>query len=586
MSHSTPEIVPPAEAPAKDAAEPPTGALRRQVFGLLVGAVFAPALVLAVLQVYFEYRQVERQQHDRLRLAVRLTATSIDQFVQTHASAIGLAANTASTYGAAPDLPGIRSLFPAFLTALTADSTGRITAVEPAYRAPGGIGRTVADRDYFRVHATVNRPYVSNGFVGRGLGSDPLVAVSAPILSQGEFRGIVEGSIKVDEFTALRSSALRSRGQEMLVIDREERVIYASAGLPFKFQQSVANASFLEGVEHEGASRAVLDKASIPTGSAWVSWARLHSGWRVVVFEPRREALAGIWRHAAQTAAVLLLVTLLVMIVAHLQIRNIARAANTTLDNLRAIAAGERRPGAPLNDVPAELKPVAEQVVQLAERLKQANADLSDALASEAVLTANLKQTNEQLEQTVQQRTAELEAANGELKLLSQTDALTGALNVRGLDACYAEATDAGGRLRYPVAIVMFDVDYFKAFNDRYGHPAGDQVLRRVAAIALAALRGEHDRLARVGGEEFLLFLPHTPASAAIQIAERVRQDLYELGMPHADATDARVTVSLGVARGEEGERLDRLLQRADEALYAAKENGRNCWAEWEPRLA
>lgn len=582
MSHSTPEIITPADNDAEHAVVASTGPLRRQIFGLLVGAVFAPALVLALLQVYFEYRLVERQQHDRLRLAVRLTATSIDQFLETHASAIGLAANTASTYGAAPDLPGIRSLFPSFLTALTADGAGRITAVEPAYRAPGGIGRSVADRDYFRVPRTVHRPYVSNGFVGRGLGSDPLVAVSAPIVAQGEFRGIVEGSIKVDEFTALRSSALRSRGQEMLVIDREARVIHASAGLPFRFQQSVANASFLNGVEHEGASLAVLDKASLPAGSAWVAWAGLRSGWRVVIFEPRREALTGIWRHAGQTAAVLLLVTLLVMVLAHVQIRKIARAASATLDNLRALAAGEHRPESALKDVPTELKPVAEQVVSLAERLRRANAELTNALASEAVLTANLTKANEQLEHTVRQRTAELEAANGELKLLSQTDALTGALNVRGLEACYSAVTDADGRLSIPVAVVMIDVDYFKAFNDRYGHPAGDQVLRRVSAIALAALRGEDDRVARVGGEEFLLLLPGTDAHAAALIAERVRQDLYALDMHHADGPDARVTVSLGVAAGEAGDPIGRVLQHADEALYQAKEAGRNRMVEWK----
>lgn len=585
MSHSTPETITPSDTVASRGHAPPTSAWRRQVFALLAGAVFAPALALAVLPIYLEYRQVERQQHDRLRLAVRLTATSIDQFVETHASAIGLAANTASTYGETPDLAGIRSLFPAFLTALTADSKGKITAVEPGYRAQGGIGRSVADRDYFRVPATVNRPYVSNGFVGRGLGSDSLVAVSAPILVNGEFRGIVEGSIKVDEFTALRSSALRSRGQEMLVVDRAERVIHASAGLPFRFQQSVANASFLEGEEHEGASPAVLDRISLPSGSAWVSWARLRSGWRVVIFEPRGEAVAGVWRHARQTAAVLLLVTLLVMVVAHTQIRNIARAVDATLDNLRAIAAGERRPESSLHTIPPELRPVTQQVVHLAEQLRQANAELEEALATEAVLTANLTETNEQLEQTVRRRTAELEAANGELKLLSQTDALTGALNVRGLKSCYAQVADDEGRLHTPVSIVMLDVDYFKALNDRQGHPAGDQVLKRVAAVALAALRGKDDRLARVGGEEFLFFLPDITSPAATEIAERVRRELYALGMPHDEGLDSRVTASLGVAAGEPGETIESVLQRADQALYVAKAHGRNNTVEWKASL-
>lgn len=560
-----------------NASTPRTYALRNQVLRLLLGAVVMPALLLAVLQTVSEYRDVERRQQDRLRLAVRLTATSIDQFVETHAAAITLVAGQASMHREPPDLVGLRALFPAFVTVLTTDAQGRITRAEPAARAVGAVGRSVADRDYFQVSAAERRPYVSNAFEGRGFGTEPLVAVAAPVVADGEFTGIVEGSIRVDAFTRLRSTALRSRGQEMLVVDRVVRVIHASAGLPFAFREDVGHAPFLRGREQDdGVSAAVLDSTMLPDGSAWVAWSQLHSGWRVAIFEPRAAALAAVWRHAAETAAVLLLATLLVLIVAHAQIRRVGRAVAATLENLRAIAAGEQPPSAPMANIPSELKPIAAQVVQLAGNLQDANAELRDALAGQQAMSRDLAEANERLEETVRARTAELEVANHDLERLSRTDPLTGALNRRGLAECHAAATDRHGHLHSRLALVMLDVDFFKAYNDRYGHPAGDQVLRRIVAIASAALRGEPDRIARLGGEEFLVVLPDADATTAQRIAERIRAEVHALGIPHADGIDARVTVSLGMAVGEPGDPVDPVVNLADEALYRAKARGRD----------
>jgi diguanylate cyclase (GGDEF)-like protein len=123
----------------------------------------------------------------------------------------------------------------------------------------------------------------------------------------------------------------------------------------------------------------------------------------------------------------------------------------------------------------------------------------------------------------------------------------------------------------------MFDVDFFKRYNDAAGHPAGDQVLRRIAAAASAALRGAPDQLARVGGEEFLAFLPNADEQIARHVAERIRSNVAGLGIPAPGAIDGRVTISAGVAAGHVGATLDDLIQCADAALYRAKADGRNC---------
>jgi diguanylate cyclase (GGDEF)-like protein/PAS domain S-box-containing protein len=165
------------------------------------------------------------------------------------------------------------------------------------------------------------------------------------------------------------------------------------------------------------------------------------------------------------------------------------------------------------------------------------------------------------------------------LRLLSEKDALTELPNRR----FFAEILDREWRLavRYnlPVSLIMIDIDFFKAYNDRYGHLAGDACLIRVARALSEALRRPTDFLARYGGEEFVLLLQNTDISGAATIAEELRATVEQLQIPHADAT-ARgcVTISLGVAKmsPKREDQISELLLAADNALYRAKYLGKN----------
>ena len=154
----------------------------------------------------------------------------------------------------------------------------------------------------------------------------------------------------------------------------------------------------------------------------------------------------------------------------------------------------------------------------------------------------------------------------------------TGLSNRRRLD----EATSAiwSGREPglSPVSAILFDVDRFKSFNDIYGHPAGDSCLRRIAACALAELRGVDDIAIRYGGEEFMLLLPRTRAEEAVAAAERLRVAIADLGIRHeGEEAEGVVTASFGVASVELGaSSFDALTAAADAALYEAKRAGRN----------
>ena len=161
------------------------------------------------------------------------------------------------------------------------------------------------------------------------------------------------------------------------------------------------------------------------------------------------------------------------------------------------------------------------------------------------------------------------EDAAAKATIMAETDQLTGIANRRRTTFALEEAVRASCDSGRSVAVAMFDIDHFKRINDTYGHQAGDEVLKRVAADAGGELRSA-DTIGRFGGEEFVIVLPDATAAVAMMVAERVRAAI------EAGGTNPRVTISVGVAELATGEQCESLLNRADQALYVAKREGRN----------
>ena len=171
----------------------------------------------------------------------------------------------------------------------------------------------------------------------------------------------------------------------------------------------------------------------------------------------------------------------------------------------------------------------------------------------------------------------ELGAANEQIRLLSITDALTGAYNRQFLDDRLPAEIERARRYTHELAAVICDIDHFKAFNDTFGHQAGDALLRHFADTLSQAVRQEIDWVARYGGEEFLIVLPETGLEPALVVAERLRARVELLSVPWQGA-DLTCTASFGVAALQEpGWDADKLVRAADRSLYLAKERGRNC---------
>jgi diguanylate cyclase (GGDEF)-like protein len=162
---------------------------------------------------------------------------------------------------------------------------------------------------------------------------------------------------------------------------------------------------------------------------------------------------------------------------------------------------------------------------------------------------------------------------------LVHIDALTGLGNRRFFDESMAAEVRATSRSGASLGLVLLDIDRFKQFNDLYGHPAGDRCLQGVANVLKAVCRRPRDLVARYGGEELAVILPDTDMAGAVQVAKDILQKLRDLHIPHADNLEqSMVTLSAGVCTGHPGadESVETLIQRADQALYAAKNDGRN----------
>jgi len=205
--------------------------------------------------------------------------------------------------------------------------------------------------------------------------------------------------------------------------------------------------------------------------------------------------------------------------------------------------------------------------IELIARIRHHSRAYIEHLEREAALNA------------LQKEKIKLAAANLELERISSLDGLTGIANRRYFDAVFDREWRRAMRETEPLSLIICDVDFFKQYNDCYGHQPGDECLKLVAASLAEAMHRPTDLVARYGGEEFIILLPGTHARGAMKVAEQVRQAVLDLQLPHEKSTvHDCVTISLGAATVAPmiKHQASALLLAADKALYSAKDAGRN----------
>jgi len=220
--------------------------------------------------------------------------------------------------------------------------------------------------------------------------------------------------------------------------------------------------------------------------------------------------------------------------------------------------------------------------IDIATMLYVASNNFANTFVENKSLAKNLKVLNENLENLVRQRTAALEAINLRLADMAVTDELTGAYNRRHFNAVFGAELSRRSRSRSPMAFCILDIDNFKLYNDTYGHQAGDEVLQRLSQAVRGKMKRAGDEFFRLGGEEFGILLignEHPPLAQAF--VESIRETIEKLLIPHAKSPHLVVTASFGlVLLSKDNQSIVRpedIYVAADNLLYQAKENGRNC---------
>lgn len=455
------------------------------------------------------------------------------------------------------------------LRSLTAaNAEGKLVALLRESMAPevlrARVGESVSDRDYFQVALQERRGYVSDVLQGRLQGNEPIIALSAPILGPaGDVAGVLQATLDMELLDRRLESSLQ-RFPHALVLDGSGQVVFASKAL------AQPRGSRVPGLEPAQLAR-LADEASgmIELELGGVAYFAIgepvHQRWLAVALLPR-QALGTVLMEAAKVAAGVLLATLIAAgFAARWGGAWITRPVRTLSVAIRGLQPGSD--GTRLRealDLPRELRPIADELESLAQREHEAFARLDAALRER--------------EREIERRTASLRRAVEALRDESRTDSLTGVGNYRAyrqwIEEGWREIAASGGLL----GVLQVDIDQFKQYNDRYGHPQGDACLRRIAELLRSEGAHCQARVARTGGEEFTLLCTRCDRQALQALAQRLVEAAAELDLPHEDSSFRRVTLSVGLASQvwRAGTSPEEVIAAADAALYAAKRGGRN----------
>ncbi|OHX12694.1 hypothetical protein BI347_03630 [Chromobacterium sphagni] len=376
--------------------------------------------------------------------------------------------------------------------------------------------------------------------------------------SSGKLRGVLATHALWDWVEEIIHSRLPAKGGlEAFIVDRESNILspFEAVGRVRAPAPLPAGQTFRLGAWPGGGDYLYSE--------AWAQHAGV--GWRIIVRQPRQQALAAL----NQLRGALLLLGLAASFLLMAAVYRLATSFSRPLEELADIA---ERIGRGEEGAVWEICGGAQELRQLSESMR----NMTSALLARKQQLADI---NASLEGVVAERTNELREANRllvakatQLAKLARNDALTGLNNRMAANEQLQDEHQRYGRSGEPYAVLLLDIDHFKRVNDCCGHDAGDRVLAHIAAIIRHAARGT-DFVARYGGEEFLLLLPATDAGGAAVLAEKIRAAVEQSQTPDV----GRITASIGLAvAGRADAQPEDVVKRADQALYQAKAGGRN----------
>ncbi len=410
---------------------------------------------------------------------------------------------------------------------------------------PTFIGIDIGDRDYFKETITGGNFTVRGMLVSRAFGR-PLVPAALPHRStDGAIVSVIIAPLNLSWIEALLAHALQGRNLFALIIDRNGNLVAEYPRSNTSIERNMANDLLFMQVISAG-SEAFMGTG--PDGKTRVfAAAGLGDDAFFVVGIDRAQIMANI-DHQVTIAYIVI--------------------SAAVLFALLAAVWGSQR---------AILRPL-QALAEKAKRYGEGNFTVSPSPVRWPPDFVPLNRALEEMALQLAAREHHLLEENRQLDHLAQIDGLTGVANRRCFDERLRAEWALSVRHHQPLSLLMIDVDFFKRFNDRYGHTAGDSCLKTIAASLTKGGLRANDFVARYGGEEFAVILPSLTPEAAVEIAERLRQTIFDLAIDNTQSLVGRITISVGVAGLVPSEAADAgaLIEAADTALYHAKRRGRN----------
>ncbi|MBI9106991.1 MAG: diguanylate cyclase [Spirochaetales bacterium] len=425
-----------------------------------------------------------------------------------------------------------------------------------------------SDRDYFKT-AITGKSTFSDVIISRST-NIPITVYASPIYRDGKIDGVIGASIDLSYLSELSATLRSSSDSYGFVVDLKGRIIGHPDPVIVAEMTDINYMSMVSDVlsGKTGVGEYVLD--GVEKLVAYTPSEK--SGWGVLVQIPKKEAFEMIVllnKLLFLTAFFILLVSFVVVVIIS---RRLQMPVEDIIDMIEKIENNQK-----LNQIPLwkdnEFGKIKKKLLSMDRTIHEYYIELEDRVETR---TAELQQALSELESTK----TELETANEMLSSMSRTDALTNLPNRRALDEYIERTRSIALRLNLPIAILMADIDYFKKFNDKYGHQEGDKCLVRVSECLLSQIPRQVDFLARYGGEEFIVILMDTDSEGAHKVAQKLCHMVEALSIPNEGSPDNKfITVSIGVSwtSSLENIKIEKLIFEADSNLYKAKNMGRNC---------
>lgn len=522
------------------------------IFHLLSISVVMPSLIIALILTARASNTYENQVVNNLSLGATEISEHLNRYLSTHVSIVDyLAANHNNNNDQSQSLVSAHSRFSGFVTMAVINKNGLITQASPAHlfnnaRSSSDLPLSVADRAYFKVPKENKANYVSNAFMGRVFGSDPIVAISSPILDNGEFKGIVEGSLNLPKFSFFDTHlSLNNEPSYIVVTDANSKVVYSSSDLPFKMLQEFIPKSTYDRYSNS------LSITKINGKEYFFRKQLSNYGWSIYVMAKPSVITNIFMSNLLILTVAMILVCALFLFIA----KRFAKQITEPLLELTKVFSGEN------TIIKYPFSTVETQ--SIAENLNQSKA-LMDAF-------------NRQLEHKVETKTAELTSLNKVLIKLAREDTLTHLYNRRFFDEQAETIIKLNARNKRAFSVAIIDIDDFKRINDEYGHPIGDKLLVDFSMQIKSRFNRSSDLCARYGGDEFVVLLCSGNNEDQLSQLNALVSDMADLSL-QSNNDIVKTTISIGAITVNKNFtlRLLDLLKHADEMLYQSKTDGKN----------